>query len=551
MLRVIAISLLSLLMVSFRTPPRQEATGIIEGTVVRSDTGEPISAVYVSVNLGSAQSVKFTQSVTVATGADGKFSFKNLNEGYYRLLATRPGFVRHEYAQRHLNGWGGPVVLSAGQTFKDVVLRMTPTGTVSGRLVDENGRPATGAPVHLRRIVYNVDGKAYESGPHGVADNLGEYRISGVVPGLYYLLAGTPPASSQSPWFNLVYYPSSPSVERASMIEVKPDAQTVIDMQVARSGPSHRLSGRIVDVTGFGWPTNPLIILSDGSWDGTVAFVTPRTIDRATGLFELQNLPTGAYSLHVTGNPTGTGIDPLVAVQEPAAVMTVRVVDKDLADVVVTLTRGVAVNGRIRVEGQPASVIPNLDQMRLGVRPFKTAQPYYRAPIATAPAPDGAFKVVGLREEAVYRVFLIGPLPPGSGLYLKSIRFNGDDVLSKPLKFSSSAAGEFEVILGTGDLGQIAGNVTDAQSQGVPGALIVAVPLERGRITDYRTAYTDQNGRYTLFDLTPGDYQLFSWESIEDNAFYDVDFLKQYEQQGKAIHVAVSSSQNVDVRAIR
>ena len=142
------------------------------------------------------------------------------------------------------------------------------------------------------------------------------------------------------------------------------------------------------------------------------------------------------------------------------------------------------------------------------------------------------------------------PIPPSSGLYLKSIRFNGNDVLSKPLKFSGAAAGEFEVILGTGGLGQIAGNVTDAQSKAVPSTLVVAVPLEKGRITDYRSTVADQYGRYTLGGLTPGDYQLFSWESIESGAYYDPEFMKQYEQQGKIIHVGESSSQNVDVRAI-
>jgi Carboxypeptidase regulatory-like domain len=548
MRRVIAISLLGLLMASFRALPRQQANGVIEGTVVRSDTGAPIKAVYVTLYLPSEK------TVTAVTDADGKFSFKNLNAGTYRVLATGSGFVRHEYDERNLNGWGGPIVLSAGQTFKDAVLRMTPTGTVRGRILDENGRPATGATVQLLGIVYNVDGRANQPRGFGVANNLGEYHLEGVVPGRYYLLAGTRAVpggqlSSQQPQFNLVYFPSASSMEQASMIEVGSDVETLVDMQVRRSGPNHRVRGRIVDGTGSGWPTNPLIILSDGSRDGTVAYTTERTIDRATGLFELEDVPAGDYTLHVTGDPTGTGIDRFLTVLEPAGVAQIHVVDKDLEGVVVTLTRGVAVNGRILVEGEPASIIPNLQQMMLGVRPFKRAAPYYRAPLAAPAASDGTFRVAGLREDAEYRAFLIG-IPPGSGLYLKSIRFNGDDVLSKPLKFSGSAAGGFEVVLGTRGLGQIAGNVRDSKSQAVPGALVVAVPVERGQITDYRTTYADQNGRYTLGDITPADYQLFSWESIEDGAFYDPDFLQQYEGQGRAIHVEKSSSQNVDVLAI-
>ena len=63
-------------------------------------------------------------------------------------------------------------------------------------------------------------------------------------------------------------------------------------------------------------------------------------------------------------------------------------------------------------------------------------------------------------------------------------------------------------------------------------------------------APSDQNGHFTLMWLTPGVYQLFSWESLDAGAQYDPDFLKQYEQQGKLVHVAESSSQDVDVRLI-
>jgi len=63
-------------------------------------------------------------------------------------------------------------------------------------------------------------------------------------------------------------------------------------------------------------------------------------------------------------------------------------------------------------------------------------------------------------------------------------------------------------------------------------------------------APSDQNGHFTLMGLTPGVYQLFSWESMDAGAQYDPDFLKQHEQQGKLVHVAESSSQDVDVRLI-
>jgi hypothetical protein len=192
-------------------------------------------------------------------------------------------------------------------------------------------------------------------------------------------------------------------------------------------------------------------------------------------------------------------------------------------------------------------VIPNLEQMSLLFTP--SAGPAAGGNPAGSPAgPDGTFQVVGLRE-GEYRVSLRGALAPASGLYLKSIRYGGEDVLSKPLKFSGAGSGTFEVVVGRGP-GQIAGSVTDARSQVVPGVQVVAIPAERGRANDYRMATTDQNGRYTFPGLTPGDYQLFSWEVFENGAQYDPDFLKQHDQQGKRVHVAESSNQNIDLRLI-
>jgi hypothetical protein len=222
-------------------------------------------------------------------------------------------------------------------------------------------------------------------------------------------------------------------------------------------------------------------------------------------------------------------------------------VDKDIEGVVLTLSPGVSVEGRFSVEGQPVTVIPNLQQLNLIFTP--AAGPGTGVNPAGFPAgPDGTFQVVGLRE-AEYRVTLRGALAPTSGLYLKSIRYGGEDVLSKPLKFSGAGSGIFEVVVGRGP-GQIAGSVTDARSQIVPGVQVTAIPVERGRANDYRLATTDQNGRYSFQGLTPGDYQLFGWEALENGSQYDPDVLKQHDQQGKRVHVAESSNQTVDLRLI-
>jgi hypothetical protein len=78
----------------------------------------------------------------------------------------------------------------------------------------------------------------------------------------------------------------------------------------------------------------------------------------------------------------------------------------------------------------------------------------------------------------------------------------------------------------------------------------VLFPNQRSRVDLYRPGTTDQNGRFSLANIPPGSYKVFSWEAGDTNAIYDPEFLKQYEQQGKTVLVTESSNQNVEVRMI-
>jgi hypothetical protein len=587
----ISISILALFLHTAKALPQQpSANGVIEGTVVRADNGEAINGAQVTLTamgvpaaapaaaggvivfteIGQAAPARPGAIPPVTTTADGKFSFNNLAAGTYRLTATANGFVATQYGQRTATSQGRPLYVIAGQTLQ-AGLRMTPTGTASGRVFDENGQPATGAPVQLLRAVYNIQGRNYQAIGTSAVDDRGDFRIFGVPPGRYYLVAGNPPGPTRviapgagvlgggTQRYSLAIYPSAPNFEQASTVEVRPGVETSFDLRVQRQNQTYRVRGRLIDATGAGLPANTNIMLGYRAFSGSGSFSNARSFDPATGNFELQNVPAGEYTLQVQIPETlaplaGGPIDAatLAARQaaqasRPFAQTPIRIVDKDIEGLVLTVSRGVSVEGRFIAEGQPVTVIPNLQQMSLLFTP--SAGPAAGGNPAGSPAgPDGTFQVVGLRE-GEYRVSLRGALAPASGLYLKSIRYGGEDVLSKPLKFSGAGSGTFEVVVGRGP-GQIAGSVTDARSQVVPGVQVVAIPAERGRANDYRMATTDQNGRYTFPGLTPGDYQLFSWEVFENGAQYDPDFLKQHDQQGKRVHVAESSNQNIDLRLI-
>src|SRR5262249_47018977 len=79
------------------------------------------------------------------------------------------------------------------------------------------------------------------------------------------------------------------------------------------------------------------------------------------------------------------------------------------------------------------------------------------------------------------------------------------------------------------------------------GASVVLVPdrLRRGRYSEYREESTDQYGRFVIKRVLPGDYHLYSWQTI-DNVDYTVpEFLKPFEQKAQSVSVAENKKKSV------
>src|SRR4030095_16551068 len=132
--------------------------------------------------------------------------------------------------------------------------------------------------------------------------------------------------------------------------------------------------------------------------------------------------------------------------------------------------------------------------------------------------------------------------------HIKEARFEGADVLSNPLHLSGSGALDIVIAMGGGKL---EGAVTDVRSQPAAGARVVLVPdRARYRTERYQTTKTDQNGRFSVGPIAPGDYKVFAWESIEEFSWFDPDVLTRYEARSRTVHVTETSSETIDVRVI-
>jgi hypothetical protein len=92
--------------------------------------------------------------------------------------------------------------------------------------------------------------------------------------------------------------------------------------------------------------------------------------------------------------------------------------------------------------------------------------------------------------------------------------------------------------------------VNDKQKP-VPGTQAVLIPA-RGinRIDLYKTAVSDDNGRFTIRGITPGDYKIYAWEALEQFAWFDSDLLRQFEQKGKFMQITEGAKESAEVKII-
>jgi hypothetical protein len=133
---------------------------------------------------------------------------------------------------------------------------------------------------------------------------------------------------------------------------------------------------------------------------------------------------------------------------------------------------------------------------------------------------------------------------------MKSVFVGGRDVGDGGLRVSGGTIGLDLVASGNGAVAN--GVAVSAKGESVANAVIVAVPdgRLRGRIDRYRKTVSDQNGRFALRGLPPGDYTVFAWEYVDGEAYYNPEFLSAYAGQGKALHVGEGDRSSVNLIAI-
>src|SRR5262249_50226694 len=126
--------------------------------------------------------------------------------------------------------------------------------------------------------------------------------------------------------------------------------------------------------------------------------------------------------------------------------------------------------------------------------------------------------------------------------FIKSILLGAADVLNAGVHLDGPTSSELEIVLGT-DYGAIDGIVAGEST-------FVLVPNVRTRADLFRSTVTDPAGHFHVDQIPPGDYKMFAWSEIAEDAWYDPDFIRNYENDGKPLRITEGATEHVQLTSI-
>ena len=212
--------------------------GSVTGIVVESKSDEPVRKAVVILRSEQGTGIGTT------TDATGKFVLQDLEPGTYTLTVSRDGYVVARKSRRKV------VVVKADETTSDLKLELLRTGTISGRILDADGDPITGASLQV--LPLRPQRTSPLGGSYATTNDRGEYRAFNIAPGDYRVsVTYTPetqhmeirmqqPASSDGrstgETYPTVYYPGTIDARQATVVTVEPGTELQgFDMQLMRA----------------------------------------------------------------------------------------------------------------------------------------------------------------------------------------------------------------------------------------------------------------------------------------------------------------------------
>jgi len=482
--------------------PPKTGTSVIRGRAVETASGQPLRRTTVRL-----MSPTLSEPRSTSTDAEGRYEFRELPAARYTLTALKNGYVTMNYGARSWDQPGRVIDLADKQQADRVDFSLPRGGVITGRVLDEFGDPVVGATVQPLRIDFvNGERRPFPSGSTMTTSDTGEFRLWGLSPADYQVMVNPQrsmdfgPASDNRTGYAPSYYPGTTNAAEAVNLRVTAGQVTTgIDITLSPTRTA-TISGAALDANGqpqrrgnvMLMPRNPA-----GMFMGPQAGAQIRP----DGTFTISNVAPGEYTVRATimGNSPGTPPEQLTA--------NVSVAGADVTGVILTPVRPIKVTGRITLD-PPGSWV-EAAAIRVMAQP-KNPSPMFFTAGMTPPitSDDFTFELSSGSGTVLLRAL---PNSPGTPQWrLKSVRYDGKEIIDSGLELADGRDVDGVELVITNRQQLVTGVVTNAKGEPVPDASVTLFSQSSDewagvtrRIVPTRP---DQNGRYSVRSLPPGDY---------------------------------------------
>ena len=521
---------------------RDEAS--ISGTVVTLAGSEPLRKARVLVQ-GTVDRMRM---ISATTDPGGRFEIKGLQPGPYQLTVSRVGYVTQKYGQRKPTDPGATLTLRPTQELRDLQFRMIPCAVIAGRVLDEDGEPLPSVSVSALRETYDKGKRNLVAGASAETNDLGEYRLFGLAPGRYFVSArqenwrrgvdaGEEQAQSSSQGYARMYYPGVADRSRASSIAIKSGEEIPSIEILMRQVLVYHIRGHVFNQVTHRPGADSYILLLPKTPSQQGDFADSFTmVQKRDGSFDIHDVLPGSYI--VTSFWSDQGKNYLARVP-------VEVGNADVDGISLNITPGAPLNGRVMWDGQPALDKDDLS-IQLGTVDNSLV---FHAPARVSS--DGSFSIPDVSDGS-FNVVTFGE---SEDCYIKDIVYAGRAALEEGFNFARGSAALLEITISSRGA-RVQGTVTDEDGLPAPGVYVALVPdteARRARHRFYKSITTDQYGHFDLRGIAPGDYLLFSWTEIEEGAWEDPDFMKEFieKKKGESVSVQEGDTKSKNLVAIK
>jgi hypothetical protein len=453
---------------------------------------------------------------------------------------------------------GDLITLGDGESLRVIKLRLIHPASISGHVYDSDGEPVADVNVHLLRQGRNLGTPILVNDREGTTDDRGEYRISEIDPGRYYLRASASSAGQfggfgADPQEKLMeqYYHGVREAQDATAVHVRGGesltgldfhlvSETVVGVRgqingvpeeadaqqknadavvaVTRSGPN-----RFVGVGGRGVEVR-ISPAEVGQEQWSMGTVTQGPDYR----FQLGGVTAGRYRIEAAFASKG----------RTYAASQVFDFRPGSHEIQLTLAPTVGIQGTFRVEGEAsareetpavARAYGNGFLVQL-MRPGGSVRP--GNPSAQVGA-DGRFSISQVAPGAWQ--LSVAPVPPG---YLKSAQFGDQDVRFTTFEVASGSSATLNIVVSM-QTSTVEGQVEALESEAKrAGVLLAPVGAYHNLARFYYGTAADDDGKFKLRGIAPGRYKIFAVEKMAAAGFRNPEAADQLDQFGEVIEVA-------------